>query len=139
MVRVFPVLESHLRLDLDGTTAAAAADAARPMDQRPAWTTFGSAWQVRANYMMVHEHYMDFSYAPVVHARDLPPGLDSMPAFNDIEVTETTVSYTRIMPELPLTDWHVNATGLDRAQLYNHSESGTFVSPGLHNIGILKR
>ena len=82
--------------------------------------------------MMVHEHYLDFSYAPVVHTSDLPPGLDSMPAFNDVEVTETTVSYTRIMPELPLTDWHVNATGLDRAQLYKHSESGTFVSPAMH-------
>ena len=47
--------------------------------------------------MMVHEHYLDFSYAPVVHASDLPPGLESMGAFNDVEVTETTVSYTRTL------------------------------------------
>jgi phenylpropionate dioxygenase-like ring-hydroxylating dioxygenase large terminal subunit len=134
-VRVFPVLEEppFVWIWMGQPSAAAGSRPPRgPWINDPAWTTFGSAWQVRANYMMVHEHYMDFSYAPVVHARDLPPGLDSMPAFNDIEVTETTVSYTRIMPELPLTDWHVNATGLDRAQLYNHSESGTFVSPGMH-------
>ena len=82
--------------------------------------------------MMVHEHYLDFSYAPVVHTRDLPPGLDSMPAFNDVEVTETTVSYTRILPELPLADWQADATGLDRALSYKHRESGTFVSPAMH-------
>ena len=102
------------------------------MDQRPGMGDVRKCLARNANYMMVHEHYLDFSYAPVVHTSDLPPGLDSMPAFNDIEVTETTVSYTPVLPELPLTDWHVNATGLDRAQLYKHSESGTFVSPAMH-------
>jgi vanillate O-demethylase monooxygenase subunit len=134
-VPVFPVLEKppFVWIWLGPPAAAAAARPPNmPWINDPAWSTFGSAWQVNANYMMVHEHLLDFSYAPVVHTRDLPPGLDSMPAFNDIEVTETTVSYTRIMPELPLTDWHVNATGLDRAQLYKHSESGTFVSPAMH-------
>jgi vanillate O-demethylase monooxygenase subunit len=134
-VRVFPVLEEppFVWVWLGPPSAAAGSQLPRtPWINDPAWTTFGSAWQVSANYMMLHEHYLDFSYAPVVHTRDLPPGLDSMPAFNDVEVTETTVSYTRIMPELPLTDWHVNATGLDRNQLYRHSESGTFVSPAMH-------
>jgi vanillate O-demethylase monooxygenase subunit len=82
--------------------------------------------------MMVHEHYLDFSYAPVVHTRDLPPGLESMGAFNDVEVTETTVSYTRLLPELPLADWQADATGLDRALSYKHREGGTFVSPAMH-------
>jgi vanillate O-demethylase monooxygenase subunit len=134
-VRVFPVLEEppFVWIWLGQPAAAAGSQPPRmPWINDPAWTTFESAWHVSANYMMVHEHYLDFSYAPVVHAQDLPPGLDSMPAFNDVEVTETTVSYTRIMPGLPLTDWHVNATGLDRAQLYTHSESGTFVSPAMH-------
>ena len=134
-VRVFPVLEEppFVWVWLGPPHAAAGSQLpSTPWINDPAWTSFGSAWQVSANYMMLHEHYLDFSYAPVVHTRDLPPGLDSMPAFNDVEVTETTVSYTRIMPELPLTDWHVNATGLDRNQLYRHSESGTFVSPAMH-------
>jgi phenylpropionate dioxygenase-like ring-hydroxylating dioxygenase large terminal subunit len=134
-VRVFPVLEEPPFVWIwPGQPGAAAGSRPprMPWINDPAWSTFADAWHVDANYMMVHEHYLDFSYAPVVHARDLPPGLDSMPAFSDVEVTETTVSYTRIMPELPLTDWHVNATGLDRAQLYKHSESGTFVSPAMH-------
>lgn len=134
-VPVFPVLEKPPFVWIWlGESAAAAADSPprMPWINDPAWETFASAWQVSANYMMVHEHYLDFSYAPVIHAKDLPPGLESMPAFNSVEVTETTVSYTRIMPDLPLTDWHVNATGLDRAHLYRHSESGTFVSPAMH-------
>ncbi|MDT5298952.1 MAG: hypothetical protein QOG79_2194, partial [Mycobacterium sp.] len=134
-VRVFPVLEEppFVWIWLGQPAAATGSRPPRmPWINDPAWSTFADSWHVDANYMMVHEHYLDFSYAPVVHTRDLPPGLDSMPAVSDVEVTETTVSYTRIMPELPLTDWHVNATGLDRALLYKHSESGTFVSPAMH-------
>ncbi|AYE99350.1 (2Fe-2S)-binding protein (plasmid) [Mycobacterium paragordonae] len=134
-VPVFPILEKppFIWIWLGPPAAAAASQPpSLPWINDPAWATFASAWQVSANYMMVHEHYLDFSYAPVIHAKDLPPGLASMPAFNSVEVTETTVSYTRIMSDLPLTDWHVNATGLDRNLLYRHSESGTFVSPAIH-------
>jgi vanillate O-demethylase monooxygenase subunit len=81
---------------------------------------------------MVHEHLLDFSYAPVVHAGDLPEGLDAMPPFNDVEITETTVSYRRAMPDLPLAGWQADGTGLDPASTYQHSESGTFVSPAVH-------
>lgn len=49
-----------------------------PWINDPAWTTFASAWHVSANYMMVHEYYLDFSYVPVVHTSDLPPGLATM-------------------------------------------------------------
>jgi vanillate O-demethylase monooxygenase subunit len=55
-----------------------------------------------------------------------------MGAFNDVEVTETTVAYTRLLPELPLADWQADATGLDRAVSYKHREGGTFVSPAMH-------
>jgi phenylpropionate dioxygenase-like ring-hydroxylating dioxygenase large terminal subunit len=134
-VPVFPVLEEPPFVWIWLGPPAAAAGIRPPNTpwiNDPAWSTFPSAWQVSANYMMVHEHYLDFSYAPVVHATDLPPGLESMPAFNDVEVTETTVSYTRLLPELPLADWQADATGLDRALTYKHSESGTFASPALH-------
>lgn len=55
-----------------------------------------------------------------------------MPAFNDIEVTETTVSYTRLLPEARLVDWEADATGLDRGITYKRREGGTFVSPAMH-------
>lgn len=97
-----------------------------------AWSTFGSTWKVGANYMMAHEHYLDFSYAPILHRPDIPEEIAGMPAFNDIEVTETTVSYTRILPHAKLVDWEADATGLDRLQTYQRRESGMFASPAVH-------
>jgi len=134
-VRSFPILEQppYVWIWLGKPAAAAGSEPARTLwINDPAWTTFGDAWQVDANYMMVHEHYLDFSYAPVVHGTDLPAGLDSMPAFSDVEVTETAVSYTRLLPELGLAGWQADATGLDPALTYKHRESGTFVSPAMH-------
>jgi vanillate O-demethylase monooxygenase subunit len=134
-VPVFPVLERppFVWIWLGPPAAAARSQPPQlPWIHDPAWATFASAWQVGANYMMVHEHYLDFSYAPVVHAPDVPPGLRSMPAFNDIEVTETTVSYTRLLPEAPLAEWETEVTGLDRAVTYKRREMGTFASPAVH-------
>ncbi|MCV7301308.1 aromatic ring-hydroxylating dioxygenase subunit alpha [Mycobacterium barrassiae] len=134
-VRVFPVLEEppFVWIWLGQPFAAAGSQPPRmPWVNDPAWSTFASAWHVKANYLMVHEHYLDFSYAPVVHARDLPPGLESMGSFNDVEVSETTVSYTRILPELPLAGWQADATGLDPGPPYKHREGGTFVTPAIH-------
>jgi len=132
---VFPVLEQppFVWIWLGQPAAAAGSEPPRlPWINDPAWTTWASAWKVNANYLMVHEHYLDFSYAPILHRRDIPAEIDSMPAFNDVEVTETTVSYTRLLPDGHLTDWHADATGLDRAHLYKHREGGTFASPAVH-------
>ena len=134
-VPVFPVREEppFVWIWLGQPAAAAGSQPPRlPWINDPEWTTFATDWQVSANYMMVHEHYMDFSYATVVHATDMPPGLDSMPAFSDVEVTETTVSYTRLLQELPLAGWQADATGLDPALSHKHREGGTFVSPAMH-------
>jgi vanillate O-demethylase monooxygenase subunit len=87
---------------------------------------------VRANYLMVHEHYLDFSYAPIVYRDDVPPGMERLPAFNQIEVTETTVSYTRVLSEAPLAEWEAQATGLTSAALSTRREKGTFASPAMH-------
>lgn len=134
-VRVFPLLEQppFVWIWLGQRAAAAGSEPPRtPWINDPGWTTFASAWQVNANYMMVHEHYLDFSYAPILHRRDIPAEIRSMPAFSDVEVTETTVSYTRLLPEASLTNWQADATGLDPAGTYKHRESGTFVSPAMH-------
>lgn len=134
-VAVYPVVEEPPFVWIWPGSPAAAAGTRPPRPpwvSDPAWTTFGDAWRVDANYLMVHEHLLDFSYAPVVHGSDLPPGMNSMPAFNSVEVTETTVSYTRILPELPLAGWQADGTGLDAAASYKHRESGTFVSPAMH-------
>jgi vanillate O-demethylase monooxygenase subunit len=134
-VPVFPVLEEPPFVWIWLGPPAAAAGSQPPnimWVNDPAWSTFASAWQVNANYMMIHEHYLDFSYAPILHRRDIPLEIASMPAFNDVEVTETTVSYTRLLPDAALTDWEADATRLDRGLTYERRESGTFVSPAVH-------
>jgi phenylpropionate dioxygenase-like ring-hydroxylating dioxygenase large terminal subunit len=134
-VRVFPVLEKppFVWIWLGQPSAATGSQPPLlPWINDPAWSSFQDTWHVNANYMMVHEHYLDFSYAPILHRRHLPEEISSMPAFNDIEVTETTVSYTRLMPDAQLADWEAEATGLDRTRTYKRREKGTFSSPALH-------
>jgi vanillate O-demethylase monooxygenase subunit len=134
-VRAFPIVEEppFIWIWLGPPAAAASSRPPRtPWLTDPGWSTFGDIWRVQANYLMVHEHYLDFSYAPVVYREEVPPGIERLPAFNEIEVTETTVSYTRLLPEAPLAQWEAEATGLDPAGPYTRRESGTFASPAMH-------
>jgi phenylpropionate dioxygenase-like ring-hydroxylating dioxygenase large terminal subunit len=134
-VRTYPILEEPPFIWI-WMGAPAAASGRRPPTTPwltdTGWSTFTNAWLVKANYLMLHEHYLDFSYAPVVHRDDVPPGLDRLPGFHDVEVTETTVSYTRLLPDAPLAKWEADATGLDTARGYSRRESGTFASPAMH-------
>ena len=133
--RVFPILEEPPFIWIWPGPPAAAAGSRPPRTpwlNEPEWSTFNDAWSVEANYLMVHEHYLDFSYAPVVYRDDVPPGMERLPAFNEIEVTEKTVSYTRLLPRAPLAEWEAGATGLDPAGSYARRERGTFASPAMH-------
>jgi phenylpropionate dioxygenase-like ring-hydroxylating dioxygenase large terminal subunit len=134
-VRAFPILEESpfVWIWLGPPAAAASSRPPRtPWLNQPGWSSFSDAWRVEANYLMVHEHYLDFSYAPVVYRDQVPPGMQQLPAFNEVEVTETTVSYTRVLPQAPLAEWEAEATGLDPAGSYARRESGTFASPAMH-------
>lgn len=134
-VPTLPVLEDPPFIWIWGgapNTASGSQPPRTPWLNDAAWSTFSSAWRVAANYMMLHEHYLDFSYAPTLHASEMPPGLVRLPAFDDVEVTENTVSYTRVLPETPLADWEAEATGLDRSGTYTRREKGTFASPAMH-------
>jgi phenylpropionate dioxygenase-like ring-hydroxylating dioxygenase large terminal subunit len=134
-VQAFPVVEDppFVWVWLGPTVAAARTQPPRtPWITQDGWSTFASTWRVTANYMMVHEHYLDFTYAPVVHPHDVPPDMERLPAFDEVEVTETTVSYTRTIPAAPLADWEAEATGLDRSKSYARRERGTFASPAMH-------
>jgi phenylpropionate dioxygenase-like ring-hydroxylating dioxygenase large terminal subunit len=134
-VRAFPILEEPPFIWIWPGPPAAAPGSRPPRTpwlNDPGWSRFGDSWRVRANYLMVHEHYLDFSYAPVVYREEVPPGMQRLPAFNEIEVTETTVSYTRLLPQAPLAEWEAEATGLDPAGSYARKETGTFASPAMH-------
>jgi phenylpropionate dioxygenase-like ring-hydroxylating dioxygenase large terminal subunit len=134
-VRAFPILEERpfIWIWLGPPAAATTSRPPRtPWLNDPGWSSFADTWRVDANYLMVHEHYLDFSYAPIVYRDDVPPGMEQLPAFNEVEVTETTVSYTRLLPAAPLAEWEAESTGLDATGLYARRESGIFASPAMH-------
>ncbi|WP_285030027.1 aromatic ring-hydroxylating dioxygenase subunit alpha [Mycolicibacterium sp. lyk4-40-TYG-92] len=134
-VPVFPAIESSpfIWIWLGPTGSAfGSRPPSTPWLTDPGWQSFGSAWRLRANYLMAHEHYLDFSYAPVLYHDELPPGTKRLPAVDDVVVTETTVSYRRSLPDAPLAEWEARATGLDASRTYARCESGSFASPALH-------
>jgi phenylpropionate dioxygenase-like ring-hydroxylating dioxygenase large terminal subunit len=134
-VQTYPILEEPPFVWIWLGPPAAAANSRPPRTpwlNDPECSTFNDAWRVRANYLMMHEHYLDFSYAPVVYREDVPPGMDRLPAFSEIEVSETTISYTRLLPQAPLAPWEAESTGLDPTASYTRRESGTFASPAMH-------
>jgi phenylpropionate dioxygenase-like ring-hydroxylating dioxygenase large terminal subunit len=134
-VRAYPIVEEPPFVWIWVGPAAAAPGSRPPRTQwlsEAGWATFASMWRVAANYLMVHEHYLDFSYAPVVFRQDMPPGIERLPAFSEVEVSETTVSYTRRLPLARLAQWEADATGLDPGRTYTRRESGVFASPALH-------
>ena len=134
-VRAYPILEQSpfIWIWLGPPAAASSSRPPRtPWLSDASWSTFTDSWLVQANYLMLHEHYLDFSYAPVLHSADVPPGMDRLPGFDEVEVTETTVSYIRRLPEAPLAQWEADATDLDPSRRYSRRERGTFVSPAMH-------
>jgi vanillate O-demethylase monooxygenase subunit len=96
------------------------------------WSAFGVNREVASNYMLLHEHYLDLTHTLVVHPEVVPPGVDRLPPMSDVEVSETSVSFRRSFPALPLAEWEAEATGLARDGTYERREYGTFVSPALH-------
>ena len=96
------------------------------------WATFGESLHVAANYMLLHEHYLDFTHAFVMHSRSVPLPVERFPQLSEIVVSETSVSYSRELPPARLAEWEAEATGLPREGEYTRRESGTFVSPAAH-------
>jgi vanillate O-demethylase monooxygenase subunit len=96
------------------------------------WATFSINRHVAANYMLLHEHYLDLTYAVVVHPEAFPPGVERLPPLDDVEISETSVSFRREFEPAPPADWEAEATGLNRDGEYRRREYGAFVSPALH-------
>jgi vanillate O-demethylase monooxygenase subunit len=87
---------------------------------------------VDANYMLLHEHYLDLTSVFVMHPEVVPPGIETLPQLDEVEVSEMSVAYSRVLPPARLADWEAEATGLPRDTECVRREEGTFVSPALH-------
>jgi phenylpropionate dioxygenase-like ring-hydroxylating dioxygenase large terminal subunit len=98
----------------------------------PGWTVQGGALDIAANYMLLHDNALDRTHFPYVHGHRIHRGYVESPPPLQIEVTETTVSYSRTFTPAPLAQWQQQATGLPAGGEYVQRETGTFVSPALH-------
>jgi vanillate O-demethylase monooxygenase subunit len=103
-----------------------------PWFEDPAWASTGATLHVDANYLLLHEHYLDLTNVFVMHPEVVPPGIETLPPIDEVEVSEMSVAYSRVLPRARLADWEAEATGLPRDTECGRREQGTFVSPALH-------
>ncbi len=54
----------------------------------PQWANTGETLHVEANYMLLHEHYLDLTNVFVMHPEAVPPGIDVLPPLDEVEVSE---------------------------------------------------
>jgi vanillate O-demethylase monooxygenase subunit len=134
-VRVFPVVERGPYVWVwTGTPGGARL---RPPPPTPwlhgdGWSSVGERREVRANFLLLHEHYLDLTNVFAMHADMVPPGIEALPPLEEVSLSEVSVSYRRELPKAPLAPWEAQVSGLDSAESFGREETGTFVSPGLH-------
>lgn len=133
-VRAFPVHEDATFVWV-WTGDPALADLRRPPrtpwlhDEQ--WSTFGGTLDTAANVMLLHENFADISHVAVVDPYITPPVLRSTPPPLEVEVSETTVSFSRRYTPAPIAGWHAAALQLPADAAHAQRETGGFVSPGL--------
>lgn len=112
--------------------------ALRPPPRVP-WYADGTGWgstaevlRVEANYLLLHEHYLDLTNVFVMHPEVVPPDIELLPQLDEVEVSERSVAYSRELPSSRLAPWEAEITGLPADTEVIRREEGTFVSPALH-------
>jgi vanillate O-demethylase monooxygenase subunit len=112
--------------------------ALRPPPREP-WYGDGAGWtsthevvRVEANYLLLHEHYLDLTDVFVMHPEVVPPDIEVLPQLDEVEVSERSVSYFRETPPSRLAAWEAEITDLPADTSGTRREEGTFVSPALH-------
>lgn len=134
-VRAFPVVESGpfvwVWLGTPGSERLRPPPLT-PWLQGDGWSSVGERRVVAANIMLLHEHYLDLTNVFEMHEEMVPPGIDTMPPLEDVEVSEVSVSYVRKLPKAPLAPWETEVCSPDTSELFGRTETGAFVTPGLH-------
>jgi phenylpropionate dioxygenase-like ring-hydroxylating dioxygenase large terminal subunit len=110
------------------------AAALRPPPRMPSagWTSTTEVLRVEANYLLLHEHYLDLTDVFVTHPEVVPPDIQQLPPLGEVEISERSVAYTRSTPPSRLAPWESAITGLPEETVATRREEGTFVSPALH-------
>jgi phenylpropionate dioxygenase-like ring-hydroxylating dioxygenase large terminal subunit len=97
----------------------------------PAWETIGDAWTTAANFRLLHENFADITHVAVVDPVIAPPVLRGAVPDLAVEVTETSVSFTRDYPEGGVSEWLEPLIGVASGTSLPQREEGRFVGPGL--------
>ena len=97
----------------------------------PAWAGFGDAWVTEAECLLLHENFADITHVAVVDPYISPPVLRSVPPPLEVEVAQTSVTFSRHYPPGPIAGWHAEVLGARPDAVYPQREQGSFVSPGL--------
>ncbi|WGY04225.1 aromatic ring-hydroxylating dioxygenase subunit alpha [Nocardioides sp. QY071] len=97
-----------------------------------AWSSVGERRDVAADLLLLHEHYLDLTNVFAMHPEMVPPGIEALPPLEEVEVSELSVSYRRELPKAPLAPWEAQVSGLDSDESFGRTETGAFVTPGLH-------
>ena len=96
------------------------------------WSTLGEEWTTEAGYLLLHENFADITHVAVVDPVIAPPVLSAGPVpLLEVEVSETSVSFSREYPPAPLAPWHAALLGVDPDTAFPQREEGRFVSPAL--------
>jgi hypothetical protein len=101
-----------------------------------AWSTLGEEWTTQANMLLLHENFADITHVAVVDPLIAPPVLTVGPVPTlEVEVTETTVGFSREYPPGPVSEWVAPLLGLPADQSSTTAvaqrEEGRFISPAL--------
>ena len=97
----------------------------------PGWATIGDEWETKADLLLLHENFADITHVAVVDPYIAPPVLHSSPPPLEVEVTETTVSFSRTYEPAPIPAWQAELLGLPADAKHVQHEQGAFVTPGL--------
>ena len=133
-VRAFPVHDDGAFVWAwlgDPALAALRPPASLPWLRDKAWVTIGDTWETAADLALLHENFADITHVAVVDPFIAPPVLRSSPPPLEVEVTETTVSFSRAYAKAPMAGWQAELAGLDPALEHIQRERGAFVSPGV--------
>jgi len=133
-VRAFPVHEDGVFVWVwpgEHALADLRPPAATPWLSDPGWATFGAEWETEADTLLLHENFADITHVAVVDPYIAPPVLHTSPPPLEVEVTETTVSFSRTYQPAPIPEWQAELAELPVGGEYVQREQGAFVTPGL--------
>ncbi|HEU5265142.1 MAG TPA: aromatic ring-hydroxylating dioxygenase subunit alpha [Jatrophihabitans sp.] len=134
-VRAFPVREDKTFVWIwvgDPRLAGLRTPPPAPWLHDPGWVSFGDAWETKASIALLHDNFADITHVPFVDPAVAPPALatDEVPPLQ-VQVSETTVKFSRDYPSAPISDWHAQVLELPEDARHAHREEGEFCSPGL--------